>query len=66
MQTDVKKVNALSDQEEVARLIKKYGFLALPVVDDDNVLLGIVTVDDAMMVVEEETGRHIKTVRVRF
>ena len=59
MQTDLKKVNALSDQEEVARLIKKYGFLALPVVDDDNVLLGIVTVDDAMMVVEEETTEDI-------
>jgi magnesium transporter len=59
MQTDVKKVNVLQDQEEVARLIKRYGFLALPVVDDDNVLLGIVTVDDAMMVVEEETTEDI-------
>jgi magnesium transporter len=59
MQTDVKKVNVLSDQEEVARLIKKYGFLALPVVNDENVLLGIVTVDDAMMVVEEETTEDI-------
>ncbi|HHV18386.1 MAG TPA: magnesium transporter [Thermoanaerobacterales bacterium] len=59
MQTDVKKVNALQDQEEVARLIKKYGFLALPVVDVNNILLGIVTVDDAMMVVEEETTEDI-------
>ena len=59
MQTDVKKVNALQEQEEVARLIKKYGFLALPVVDDDNVLIGIVTVDDAMTVVEEETTEDI-------
>lgn len=59
MQTDVKSVNVLQDQEEVARLIKKYGFLALPVVDDDNVLLGIVTVDDAMIVVEEETTEDI-------
>lgn len=59
MQTDVKKINVLSDQEEVARLIKKYGFLALPVVDNDNVLLGIVTVDDAITVVEEETTEDI-------
>jgi len=59
MQTDVKKVNVLQEQEEVARLIQKYGFLALPVVDDDNVLLGIVTVDDAMTVVEEETTEDI-------
>ena len=59
MQTDVKKVNALQEQEEVAKLIQKYGLLALPVVDDDNVLLGIVTVDDAMIVVEEETTEDI-------
>jgi len=59
MQTDVKKVNVFQEQEEVARLIQKYGLLALPVVDDDNVLLGIVTVDDAMAVVEEETTKDI-------
>jgi len=59
MKTDVKKVHVLSHQEEVARLIKKYGFLALPVVDDNDVLLGIVTVDDAIMVVEEETTEDI-------
>lgn len=59
MKTDVKKVNVMSHQEEVARLIKKYGLLALPVVDDDDVLLGIVTVDDAMMVVKEETTEDI-------
>jgi magnesium transporter len=55
MSTDVKKVKASMDQEDVAKLIKKYGFLALPVVDDNDVLLGIVTVDDVMEVVEEET-----------
>lgn len=43
----------------MAKLIQKYGLLALPVVDDDNVLLGIVTVDDAMIVVEEETTEDI-------
>lgn len=55
MSTEVKKVKASMDQEDVAKLIKKYGFLALPVVDDNDVLLGIVTVDDVMEVVEEET-----------
>lgn len=59
MWTDVKKVRASQDQEEVARLIQKYGFLALPVVDDNDVLLGIVTVDDVMAVVEEEATEDI-------
>jgi len=56
---EVKKVKASMDQEEVARTIKKYGFLALPVVDDNDVLLGIITVDDVMDVVAEETTEDI-------
>lgn len=59
MWTDVKKVKVSTDQEDVARLIQKYGFLALPVVDDDEVLLGIITVDDVMTIVEEETTEDI-------
>jgi len=43
------------DQEEVAMLIKKYDFLAAPVVSKDHHLLGIVTVDDMMDVLEDET-----------
>lgn len=50
-------VNVNADQHEVARLFEKYGFLALPVVDDDGVLLGIVTVDDVIDVIQEETTR---------
>ncbi len=42
------------DREEVARTINKYGFLALPIVDNENRLVGIVTVDDAMDVINEE------------
>lgn len=42
------------DQEEIADTIAKYGFLALPIVDEEKKLLGIVTVDDALEVLEEE------------
>ncbi|WP_373233342.1 magnesium transporter [Cohnella sp.] len=44
-----------TDREEVARMIKKYDFLALPVVTDKGVLVGIVTVDDAMDIEQAET-----------
>lgn len=55
MNTNAISVSALKDQEEVAKVIKDYNFLAVPVVDDQGVLVGIVTVDDVMDVVEEET-----------
>ncbi|HDP88583.1 MAG TPA: magnesium transporter [Thioalkalivibrio sp.] len=48
-------INAQADRTEAARLIQHYDIEVLPVVDDDNVVLGIVTVDDVMDVVEEET-----------
>jgi len=51
MITNVIKVDAMTPQEEVARLIAKYNLLAIPVVDQGNHLLGIVTVDDAIDVV---------------
>ncbi len=47
------------DKEEVARTISDYGFLALPIVDREMRLVGIVTVDDAMDVIEEETDEDI-------
>jgi len=47
------------DQEEVANLIKKYDFLALPVVDADNRLIGIITVDDVVDVIEEEATEDV-------
>jgi magnesium transporter len=43
-----------TDQEEVARIISRYNFLALPIVDRENKLLGIVTVDDIIDVIREE------------
>lgn len=54
MQTNVVSVNVGTDQEDVARLVAKYDFLAIPVVDHHNTLLGIVTVDDVLDVVTEE------------
>ena len=47
------------DKEEVARKISDYGFLALPIVDRETRLVGIVTVDDAMSVIEEENTEDI-------
>ena len=55
MHEDFISVNVMDDQEEVAQLFKKYDFLALPVVDKENRLVGIITFDDIMDVIEEET-----------
>ena len=60
MDTNVISVNTLTDQEEVAQMIKKYDFLALPVVDTENRLVGIVTVDDAVDVMQEEATEDIQ------
>ena len=60
MHTDYVYVNVYDDQEEVAEVFKKYGFLAVPVVDNENRLVGIVTVDDIMEVIEEEATEDIE------
>lgn len=60
MQPNVISVSTLTDQEEVATLLKKYDFLALPVVDRENRVVGIVTVDDAIDVLEEEATEDIQ------
>ncbi|MDI6799890.1 MAG: magnesium transporter [Actinomycetota bacterium] len=54
MNPDVIYVEATADQEETAKLISKYDLLALPVVDAENRLLGVVTVDDVLDVFEDE------------
>ncbi len=54
MESEVIHVNTHDDQEIVANVFKKYGFLALPVVDAENRLTGIITVDDIMDVMEQE------------
>ncbi|MDD7035921.1 MAG: magnesium transporter [Firmicutes bacterium] len=60
MHTDYVYLNVYDDQEDVAEVFKKYGFLAIPVVDNENRLVGIVTVDDVMDVIEEETTEDIE------
>ncbi|MGN0558598.1 MAG: magnesium transporter [Acutalibacteraceae bacterium] len=60
METNVLSVNTLDDQELVAHTFNNYNFLALPVVDKENRLVGIVTIDDAMDVMEEETTEDIQ------
>ncbi|UCZ53524.1 magnesium transporter [Bacillus shivajii] len=55
MSTQIVTIEAHTDQEEVAKIIKDYDFIAAPVVTTTNELIGIVTVDDVMDVLEEET-----------
>ncbi|NLB50356.1 MAG: magnesium transporter, partial [Clostridiaceae bacterium] len=55
METDIISVNTTMDREDVVRLFHKYNFLAIPVVDNENRLVGIVTIDDAVDVMQEET-----------
>ena len=60
MQEHVISVNTLDDQEQVAQMFSKYNFLALPVVDTENRLVGIITFDDAMDVMEDETTEDME------
>lgn len=60
MSTDYVYVNVYDDQEEVSESFKKYGFLAIPVVDKEHRLVGIITVDDILDVIEEETTEDIE------
>lgn len=60
MEENVISVNTLEDKEDVAQLFSKYDFLALPVVDAENRLVGIVTFDDAMDVIEEEVTEDME------
>lgn len=62
MYKDVIKVSALTDQEEAANLFKRYDLIVLPVVDSNNKLLGIVTFDDLVDVLEEETTEDFEKI----
>lgn len=60
MHENVVSVHTLADQEEVARQFQKYGFTAMPVVDNENRLVGIITVDDIVDVIEEEATEDME------
>ncbi|NMA93117.1 MAG: magnesium transporter [Clostridiales bacterium] len=60
METNVISVETHDDREDVARMFAKYNFIALPVVDSEMRMVGIVTFDDAMDVIEEETTEDIE------
>ena len=60
MDENVISVETLTDQEQVAQMLSKYDFLALPVVDAENRMVGIVTFDDAMDVLEDEATEDIE------
>ncbi len=60
MEENVIAVNTLDDQEKVAQMFSNYNFLALPVVDNENRLVGIVTIDDAIDVIQEEATEDIE------
>ena len=60
MVTNLISVTTKTDQEECAQMLSKYNFLALPVVDGENRMVGIVTFDDAMDVLEDEATEDIE------
>lgn len=60
MDTDVIAVLAGTDQEEAARILTRYDLLALPVITEDNTLLGVITIDDVMDVLEDEVSEDIQ------
>lgn len=60
METNVISINTLDDQETATRVLSKYNFLAIPVVDMENRLVGIITVDDAIDVIQEENTEDIQ------
>ena len=60
MRPEVISVSAFTDQEQVARLIRKHDYVALPVVDEQQRLVGLVTIDDLVDVLEEEATEDIQ------
>ena len=60
MHENVISINTMMDQEEVARQFKKYDFTSMPVVDNENRLVGIITVDDIVDIMEQEATEDIE------
>ena len=62
MEEDVISVNTLMDQEKVAEIIKDYDITSVPVVDLENKLVGLITIDDIIDIIEEETTEDIEKI----
>ena len=62
METNVIAVSTIEDREDVAQSLSKYDFLAMPVVDDEHRLVGIVTIDDAIDVMEKEATEDFERI----
>ena len=60
MEAERRRVRADQDQEEVARLFQRYNLVAAPVVDDNDRLVGVITIDDVVDVIEEEADEDLK------
>lgn len=60
MNENVISLNTMMDQEEVARIFQKYDFTSMPVVDNENRLVGIITVDDVVDIMQEEATEDIE------
>ena len=60
MNDNVISVNTMTDQEEVARLFQKYDFTSMPVVDNEGRLVGIITIDDVVDILQEEATEDIE------
>ena len=60
MDEDVISVSTLMDQEKVAEIMKEYDITSVPVVDSENKLVGIITIDDVIDIIEEETTEDIE------
>ncbi len=60
MNTNVISINTMTDQEEAARMFQKYGFTAMPVVDNESRMVGIITIDDGVDILEEEATEDIE------
>ena len=59
MDTNVVSVTTSTDREETSQMFEKYGYLAIPVVDNEGRLVGIVTIDDAITILQEEASEDI-------
>ncbi|SEK92007.1 MULTISPECIES: magnesium transporter [unclassified Butyrivibrio] len=60
MNTHVISINTMTDQEEAANMFKKYDFTVMPVVDNENRMIGIITIDDVVDIIEEEATEDIE------